>query len=267
MEFSPFLWTFIGNIAIAVWIVIVVFFVKFVKNKLIDYIDYITALTVWLLLWIIFLWFFPELVHSFGEDWLRLGLYLLFGLFIFYLFDLFLHWHHCKDLSYGSDCHHSHVHSHKNSYMMLWWTLLHNVFHGIVLFSAFSVDFHFWIAMTFTVLLHAIPQNIANYIMNHNDIKYSYFAAFGGIIWALLTFPFSSFLIWNQGVILAMITWGLLYTALSDILPEFKGRGTVVKKFAYLFFMVLWVVGFFYFDSLIEHTDFHNDDVVEYINK
>jgi len=58
-------------------------------------------------------------------------------------------------------------------------TLLHNFFHGIVLFSAFSVDLYFGLATTLAVLLHAIPQNLVNYIMNHNSKKYVYIAAFG----------------------------------------------------------------------------------------
>ena len=111
---------------------------------------------------------------------------------MFYILELFLHWHHCKDLS--DDGHSHHNHSHENSPLIAFGTFFDNAIHGIVLFSAFSIDLHFGIATTFAILLHAIPQNIANLLMNHKDTKYVYIAAAGGIFGALLVYPFSEFL-------------------------------------------------------------------------
>ncbi len=257
MEISPFLWTIIWNIVVAIWIILVVLVVKYIKDKLINYIDYITALTVGLLLGIIFLWFIPTIISSgiWAHD---AGLFMLIWLFVFYLLELFLHWHHCKDLEHNHSCGSSHQHDHKNWLLMFWWTLMHNAFHGIVLFAAFSVDFHFWVATTFAVLLHSIPQNIVNYIMNHNNIKYAYFAAFGWIIGALVTYPFVDFLVDNKFYILSIITWGLLYTALADIFPEFKWKWTTMKKISYLFFIVIWIIIFLGFEAISEWN--HNDN-------
>jgi hypothetical protein len=42
----------------------VILFVKFIKERLMNYMDYITATTVGLLLSIIFLGFFPKLMDS-----------------------------------------------------------------------------------------------------------------------------------------------------------------------------------------------------------
>lgn len=259
MNFSPFLLTLLGNIFIAFWILVAIFIVKIIKNKLNNYLEYITALTVWLLLWIIFLGFIPELVHSFEANPLMLWVFILVWLGLFYIFELFLHWHHCKDLIHKPSCEHSHKHEHKNWFLMFWWTVLHNAFHGIILFSAFSVDFNFWIATTLAILLHSIPQNIVNYIMNHHNVKYAYFAAFGGILWALSTFPFADFLLQNKSNILAIITWGLLYTALADIFPEFKWKWTTSKKFIYLLLMILGVFVFLWFNEIWESGHGHGD--------
>lgn len=250
MGLSPFILTIIWNIIIAFWIIWVVLLVRVIKNKLINYIEYITALTVWLLLWIIFLGFIPELTSEGNLIWKELGAFILVWLFLFYLLELFLHWHHCKDLWHVHSCNSNHEDEHKNNLLMFWWTMLHNVFHWIVLFSAFAIDLHFWIATTFAILLHSIPQNIVNYIMNHNNIKYSYFAAFWWILWALITYPFSNFLITNKFYILAIITWGLLYTALADIFPEFKGKWTMIKKISYFIFIAIWIGSFLLFESL-----------------
>lgn len=249
MELSPFLWTIIWNIIIAFWIILVVFLVRYIKNKLINYIDYITALTVGLLLWIIFLGFIPNIIES-EISAKSIGLFMLIGLFIFYLLELFLHWHHCKDLWHNNSCGSNHKHEHKNGLLMFGWTLLHNAFHWIILFAAFAIDFNFWVATTLAILLHSIPQNIVNYIMNHNNIKYAYFAAFGWVLWAIITFPFAEFLIDNKFYILSIITGGLLYTALADIFPEFKWKGTTMKKFSYFLFIIIWIIIFLGFESI-----------------
>lgn len=252
-NFSPFLWTIVWNIVISLWIVLIVFLSKTIKNKLNSYLEYITAITVWILLWIIFLWFIPEL--STNLSWKYVWISILFWVFLFYLLELFLHWHHCKDLNHKHDCHSHHDHEHKNGFLMFGWTFLHNAFHWIVLFWAFSIDLKFWIATTFAILLHSIPQNIVNYIMNHKDIKFAYIASFWWIIWAFLTYPFYHFLLDNKFYILWIISWWLLYTSLTDILPEFRWNLDTSKKLRYLIFIIIWVLAFFCFETFVEYIN------------
>lgn len=243
-----FLLALLGNLIIAIWIIITLFVVKLLKNKLLKYLDYITATTVWLLLWIIFIWFIPEIVDS-ELSWENVWIFILFWLFIFYIFELFLHWHHCQDLSHKNhSCNKKHYHKEKNWVLMFGSTLLHNAFHWVVLFWAFWVNTTFWVTTTVAILLHSIPQNIVNYIMNHNKDKYSYVAAFWWILWALLTYPFAKILLENKFIILSLIAWGLLYTALADILPEFKDKGKMKSKIIYLFFIVFWIILFLLFE-------------------
>ena len=147
---------------------------------------------------------------------------------------------------------------------MFWGTLLHNMFHWVILFWAFSINMTFGIATTFALLLHGIPQNIVNYIMNHKKEKYAYIAAFWGIIWAFLTYPFADILLENKFAILGVITGGLLYTALADIFPEFKWKWETKAKVAYLFFIILWVSLFSWFEGMLDH--WHDHEVHEEIH-
>lgn len=262
MDFTPFLWTLIWNIIIAIWIISVVLVVKYIKDRFLNYIDFITAITVWLLLGIIFFGFIPEIV----EEWLEgetIGLFILIWIFLFYLLELFLHWHHCKDL-WWEQVVDSHLHhEHKNGILMFWGTLLHNAFHWVVLFSAFSVNVSFWIATTFAILLHSIPQNVVNYVMNHNKAIYAYIWAFAWVFWALLTFPFSDFLVDHEAYVLAIIAWWLLYTALADIIPEFKGKWTTVNKLSYLVFILIWIFIFLGFEQISGHGH-ENENNIEH---
>jgi zinc transporter ZupT len=75
-----------------------------------------------------------------------------------------------------------HTHEQQNKTLMFAGTILHNMFHGVVLFSAFSISIEFGIATTIAILLHSIPQNTANYIMNHNKELHVFLAASGGIL-------------------------------------------------------------------------------------
>ena len=250
-ELSPFLLTVIWNSVIAIWIILSVYLVKFIKERLISYLEYITATTVGIILALIFLWFIPELTWD-GFVWKTMGIYILAWIILFYLFELFLHWHHCKDLDHNSSCSSSHSHEHKNWVLMFWATMLHNSFHWVVLFWAFSVNFYFGLATTFWLLLHSIPQNISNYIMNHNNIKYSYVAAVGWLLWAILTYPFSDFLLSKEWYVISIISWWLLYTSLADIFPEFKWQWTTYKKLSYVIFIILWIFMFIWFEKLSE---------------
>lgn len=260
MEITPFLWTFLWNLIVAVWIIFTILLASRIKKSLSNYLELITATTVWLLLWIIFLWFIPNLNHAFEDKGIIMWVFILIWIFFFYILELFLHWHHCKDLSHEKWCSHSHAHSHKSWALMFAWTLMHNALHGVVLFSAFAVSFNFWIATTLAVLLHSIPQNIVNYVMNEKRVKFAYIAAFGWIFWALITFPFALFLTENKFYFLSVITWGLLYTALTDIFPEFKNKWSILDKVKYLLFVILWIFIFVWFSFIWEHEHVENSD-------
>ena len=248
---ETFIYALIWNSLVAFWIILTIWFTKFIKNKLVNYINYIIAITVWLLFWIIFIWFIPELV-DWWIKWYDLWLFLLFWLWVFYIFELFIHWHHCNDLLHKKhSCQYNNSHNHKNWLLMFFSTFLHNSFHWIILFWAFWINIIFWITTTFAILLHSIPQNIVNYIMNHDKEHYSYVAAFGWIFWALITYPFINILIQNKANILAFITWCLLYTALADILPEFKKDWEFKIKLIYLWLIISWILLFIIFQKII----------------
>jgi len=247
---KEFIFTLWGTSLVALWIIFVLFIVKKFKEKTLNYLEYITAITIWLLLAIVFLWFIPELTEHGFVGW-NLWIAIMVWLLVFYLLELFLHWHHCRDLENTSCGNHKHNHDkHKSWILMFGSTILHNAFHGIVLFSAFSYSVSFWVATTIAVLLHSIPQNVVNYIMNHNNPKYAYFAAIWTVLWALILFPFTKEILSLKPYILALITWWLLYTALADIFPEFKERWTTKQKLIYLMFIFFGILLFVFFEHL-----------------
>ncbi len=242
MNLSPFTLWLLGNIAIAWVIVSLVFLISLIRKRIIWKIDKLVALSVGLILSIIFLGFLPDAIIEWWLNIKLIGSLILTGVFIFYTLELFLHWHHCKDIDENGHSHHNH--DHQNSPLIALGTFFGNAVHGIVLFSAFSVNIHFGITTTFAILLHAVPQNIANLLMNHKDTTYVYIAAIWGIFWALLLFPFQSFLSQYNFHILMIVAGWLLYTAMSDILPSFKEKWKLKHKFLYLVCMILGILLF-----------------------
>ncbi len=230
----PFTQSLIANLIIWSTLVLLLFVLRLFKKQLIKYLDFFIAMTVWILLWMIFLWFLPEVIYSWLDEH-KIWIFFLIGLFGFYIFELFLHHHHCQDLN----CHDHKLHSNKT--LMFVWTLVHNMLHWVIIFSAFSIGKEFGIATTIAILLHSIPQNTANYIMNHNKEFYVILAALWWILWAAILFPFTDFLIANKFIIISMIAWALLYLALSDILPEFKNKWWLKTKIFYLIFILIWL--------------------------
>ncbi len=230
------------------WILTVLLLTKKILEKIVKKLDFIVSFTVWLLLWIIFLWFIPKIANNIA--WEKMWLFILLWIFIFYLLELFLHWHHCKDLSW-KECNNINNKKHNENWLLIfWWTLLHNTFHWLILFWAFSISNSFGIATTLAVLLHSIPQNIVNLVLNKNKLNLAYIAAIWWIIWALLTYPFKSFFLENKFYILAIIAGWLLYTSLADIFPEVKEKWNISHKIVNFLIIILGIIIFIWIEYL-----------------
>lgn len=144
-------------------------------------------------------------------------------------------------------------------------TLLHNLFHGIVLYSAFTVSVEFGMALTVGILLHALPQNIANYLMNHKNFWIIALAAAGGILGVLVSYPFEQFILQHHILILGITAGGLLYIALSDILPQLhsthnRGKGSKLISFLVVILSIAATMGI----NTLSHELTHGEPHVEH---
>ena len=233
----------VGSIFVAGIIGIVILILQPVLNKITKYMNFLSAFTWWLLLGIVFLGFMPGLLKSnfvIGN----LGVWMLMGIIIFYALEVFFHWHHCKDIHEDwSLCSH-HIKEHASWALISLGTFFHNMIHWVVILGAFASSLQIWITTTLAVALHAIPQNLANFLMNHKNFKYVWIAIGATVLGALVMIPFAQNILVYKSAVLAMVGWGLLYIALGDILPELSHRATPFQKVIYLL-LALGGVGVF----------------------
>lgn len=240
---DAFIYAIVANIIIWFWILLVTIFLSNFQKQVTSHLSLVTSLTVWVILGIVFLDFLPESI-----EWMNiiyLWPVLLLWILTFYVFEIFLHWHHCHDIK--KDAQHFHDH---NTGLMTFWTLLHNFFHWVVVYSAFLLSVEAWVSLTLWIFLHALPQNISNYFMNHSKLKSLYLASFAWVFWVFLSYPFWVYLEIYKYFLLTFVTGGLLYIALADILPTVNVKNDIKTKTIH-FWMVLLGISLFFLLELV----------------
>lgn len=164
---------------------------------------------------------------------------ILAGFFGFYLVSHIIttyHHHH-------SDDHDACVGS-KGARMLLIGDAVHNFADGIVIATAFFINPVLGVATTIGVMLHEVPQEIAEYgvlIASGYTAKRALFlnflsagTVFVGVLFATLFGHFAESYLW---VITGIAAGNLLYIATSDFIPEL--RATHAKHFYKIFCIAL----------------------------
>src|SRR3989344_8773013 len=113
-----------------------------------------------------FLHLLPEVVEEQGFT-LAVSFSVLGGVLVFFLIEKWIHAHHCDIMPHEqSHLHHEpHLHAHKQhiGILTLFGDGLHNLLDGLVIAGAYLVSVPAGIATTPAVVLHEVPQEIADF--------------------------------------------------------------------------------------------------------
>lgn len=184
----------------------------------------------------------PEAVESIGLE--TTFVYVLSGIVFFFLLEKFLFWYHC---------HNGHCDVHTFNYLILFGDAIHNFIDGIIIGLSFLTSIPLGIATTTAVVLHEIPQEIADFgvlmaggYSRSKAMWYNFLISLTTIGGALAAYAFggqiSSFLPAASGA----IAGNFLYIALSDLMPEIheqSGRWHVFGQLA----LIVSGIGLMYF--------------------
>jgi zinc and cadmium transporter len=166
-----------------------------------------------------FLHLLPEAVEKIGEA-ATVGIYMLFGLMIFFVLEKFIHWRHCH-LPTTSD------HPHPFAYMNLVGDALHNFIDGLMIGVAYIVNLPLGITTTLAVLFHEIPQEVGDFgVLIHGGFKkkkalmLNFLTALVAVIGAIVGLALGSSVEAFALMVIPITAGGFIYIAGSDLIPE-----------------------------------------------
>lgn len=200
---------------------------------------YLVSFSAGALLGDVFLHLFPEMQsQGFGE---REGFYILGGIFIFFVFEKFVHWHH------------SHVEHSEEVHAVVYLTIagdaLHNFIDGLVIAGSFLISVPLGIATALAVVFHEIPHELGNFaVLVHGGwatkkaLFYNFLSSFAAFFGGLTVLMFSRQLQAAPQVLLSVGASNFIYVALSDLIPELHKEQDKKKSVILLAAFLLGIV-------------------------
>ena len=162
------------------------------------------------------------------------SLLIIGGIFLFFVLEKFLHWHH----QHGHELHEENCPKEEVSaktrsavrplgYLILISDGFHNLLDGIIIGASYVVSIEVGIATTIAVMLHEIPQEIGDFgVLLHSGFSKmkALFFNFVSALFAVVGVVFVLTLENTPDVLLSVIipvaAGGFLYIAGSDLVPE-----------------------------------------------
>jgi zinc and cadmium transporter len=182
-----------------------------------------------------FIHLIPETVEQYGFD-LEISLALIGGITAFFILEKIIHWRHCHNI----DCE---THTQPFGYMSLLGDGLHNFIDGMLIAGSFLVNTQLGIATTIAVILHEIPQEIADVgILLHAGMSksralfFNFVTALTSILGALLILGLGSDQL--NRYIVPFTAGAFIYIAGADLIPELhketKARNVIIQLLSFL---------------------------------
>ncbi len=170
------------------------------------------------------------------------GIIVMSGILLFFALEKFLHWHHSHGEHEESEdtlARHDHQPKHLGA-LILSADFVHNAVDGIIIGASFLISKEIGIATTVAVIMHEIPQEIADFgLLIHagwsraKALLWNFFSALSAFLGVILV------LLLGEGVELfvpaaaAFTAGAFIYIAGSDLVPELhktQGFGRAVTQ-------------------------------------
>lgn len=179
-----------------------------------------------------FLHLLPESIEVRGGFVPELGLLILGGFLVFYLFEALIRWQH----AHGHDAHshpdHPDARPKPFGLVNLASDGLHNFVDGGIIAATYLVDFQLGVATTIAVAVHEVPTEFGDFgILLKAGIKparallFNFYSALTAVLGAVLVLaiPQAAGLMDLYGV--PIIAGAFLYIAAADLVPELHHHG------------------------------------------
>lgn len=188
-----------------------------------------------------FIHLLPEAVEDKGFS-LEISLFLISGIFLFFVLEKFICWRHCHIPTSGK-------HPHSLGFMNLVGDGLHNFIDGMIIVGSFFVDIKIGIATTIAVILHEIPQEIGDFgvllyagFSRKKAVIFNFLSALAAVLGALITLIIGAKIDNFSNFIIPFTAGGFIYIAGSDLIPELHKETKPLKSFIQLISLLLGIL-------------------------
>ncbi|KKQ07372.1 MAG: hypothetical protein US18_C0018G0003 [Parcubacteria group bacterium GW2011_GWB1_36_5] len=217
---TTYFYAFASVIIVSLVSFVGIFGLSFREEILKKYIFIFISLAVGALLGDAFIHLIPEAFEK-SNSTITTSILIIFGIFIFFILEKFLHWHH-----HGEDKEESHIHP--VGRLVLFSDSIHNFIDGMIIGTSFLISVPVGLATTLAVILHEIPQEIGDFaVLLHagytkmRALWLNFLSALSAIIGVLIVFMLGkeqSIILW----ILPIAAGGFIYVAVADLIPELQ---------------------------------------------
>ena len=201
-----------------------VFTLSLDRDKLYRYLIYFVSLSAGTLMGDAFLHLIPDAYRGNSSIWP--SLYILAGIFLFFILEKGLHWRHCHE----EPCE---DHPHPFSYIILVGDSLHNFIDGMIIAASFIVSIPLGIATATAVIFHEIPHEIGNFasllyggLSVKKALLYNFLSALVAMLGAVFVLAINTD-VNPTNFLIPFAAGGFIYVAGTDLIPELhKHNGT-----------------------------------------
>ena len=198
----------------------------------------------------VFLHLLPEAIEEAGFT-IQISLLILTGILLFFILEKFIHWHHSHHEAEFKDIGHHHLGHHPTHLapLNLLGDALHNFLDGLIIAGSYFVSVPAGIATTIAVILHEIPQEIADFgvliysgMSKWKAVFFNFLSAVVAIIGAIIGIALGSKSGAFVDIIIPIAAGGFIYIAGSNLIPELHKESHLKESFFHLTGIVLGVL-------------------------
>ena len=186
----------------------------------------------------VFIHILPEIME--GGQGVAAGGAVLGGIFLFFVLERLLRWHHS---------HSSHDESvHSAAHLTIVGDALHNFLDGVAIAAAFLISPPVGIATTAAVIFHEVPQELSQFaVLLHGGwsarkaLFYNFISALTAIAGAVAALLFSQSFAQAPTALLGLSAASFIYVAMADLIPELQKESRAPQFILHLVMMMLGV--------------------------
>ena len=214
---------------------------SFKAKKLKNILIYMISFSAGALLGNAFLHLLPEVVEEVGFQF-YISLYVLTGIAFSFVVEKVIHWRHCH-------IPHEKGHHHPFALMNLFGDGVHNFIDGLIIGASYLVSIPVGIATTIAIILHEIPQEIADFgVLLHGGftkakaLLVNFLTALTAVLGTVVALILGGTV---QNITVFLVPFaagGFIYIASADLIPELHKEVKVGKSLLQFLAFVLGVL-------------------------